>query len=183
MRYPRLVIAAPKSGSGKTMFTMGLLRALQKKNRTPCSFKCGPDFIDPMYHSRVLDIPSKNLDTFFTEEEITRYLLTENAKDADISVMEGVMGYYDGLAGTSEKASTYDVASGTGTPVVFLVNCKGMSLSVVPFLKGFLEYRKDSGIRGVILNQVSPMMYPRMKKMIEEEHSIPLRSEESRRKS
>ena len=170
---PRFLVAAASSGSGKTLITCGILQVLKNRGLQVASFKCGPDYIDPMFHSRVIGTKSRNLDTFFADTDTVRYLLKKNAADCDIAVLEGVMGYYDGLAGTSEKASTYDVASGTGTPVVFLVNCKGMSLSVVPFLKGFLEYRKDSGIRGVILNQVSPMMYPRMKKMIEEE--LPVR--------
>ena len=170
---PRFLVAAASSGSGKTLITCGILQVLKNRGLQVASFKCGPDYIDPMFHSRVIGTKSRNLDTFFADTDTVRYLLKKNAADCDIAVLEGVMGYYDGLAGTSEKASTYDVASCTGTPVVFLVNCKGMSLSVVPFLKGFLEYRKDSGIRGVILNQVSPMMYPRMKKMIEEE--LPVR--------
>lgn len=78
------------------------------------------------------------------------------------------MGYYDGLAGISPKASAYDVARITNTPAVLIVNAKGMSLSAAAFVKGFVEYREDSQIRGVILNQISPMMYPRLKQIIEE---------------
>ena len=134
---PRFLVAAASSGSGKTLITCGILQVLKNRGLQVASFKCGPDYIDPMFHSRVIGTKSRNLDTFFADTDTVRYLLKKNAADCDIAVLEGVMGYYDGLAGTSEKASTYDVASGTGTPVVFLVNCKGMSLSVVPFLKGF----------------------------------------------
>lgn len=83
--------------------------------------------------------------------------------------MEGVMGYYDGVGGTTSKASAYDLASATDTPVIFIVNSKGMSVSLAAYIKGFLEYKKDSRIRGVILNQMSPMLYPRMKTLLEKE--------------
>lgn len=171
-KIPRFLIGAAASGSGKTLITCGILQALQNRGLKTASFKCGPDYIDPMFHSRVIGAKSRNLDTFFTTPEVTRYLLHKNAQDCDISVIEGVMGYYDGLAGVSSRASAWDVAGQTQTPAVFIVNCKGMSLSVVPYLKGFLEYRKDSHIRGVILNQVSPMLYPRLKALVQEQLSV-----------
>lgn len=172
MRYPRLVIAAPKSGSGKTMFTMGLLRALQKKNRTPCSFKCGPDFIDPMYHSRVLDIPSKNLDTFFTDKETTLRLFSHGAKHGDISIIEGVMGYFDGASMTTTQASTFDVARTLQADTVLIVDAKGMGRSLLALLKGFLEFDQPSQIKGVIFNRISAMTYEKLKPMVEEELHI-----------
>ncbi|MCI7812543.1 MAG: cobyrinate a,c-diamide synthase [Lachnospiraceae bacterium] len=172
MRVPRFLIAAGASGSGKTLITCGILQALCSRGKKVSSFKCGPDYIDPMFHSRVIGTKSRNLDTFFTDEETTRYLLEQNAKGTDISVIEGVMGYYDGLGGIDTKASAYDVGKVTRTPVIFVVNTKGMSLSVLAYLKGFLEYKKDSRICGVILNQMSPMLYPEMKKRIEEELHI-----------
>lgn len=165
--FPRFLIGAAASGSGKTLITCGLLQALRNRGMRTASFKCGPDYIDPMFHSRVIGTKSRNLDTFFCDADTVRYLLAKNASDCEISVIEGVMGYYDGLAGISSEGSAYDVAVKTGTPAVLIVNCKGMSVSVVPYIKGFLEYKRDSMIRGVILNQVSPMMYPRMKEMIE----------------
>ena len=164
---PRFLIGAAASGSGKTLITCGILQALKNRGLQIASFKCGPDYIDPMFHSKVIGTKSRNLDTFFVDEETVRYLLAKNASDCEISVIEGVMGYYDGLAGISTEASAYDVAVKTETPAVFIVNCKGLSVSAVPYIKGFLEYKKDSRIRGVILNQISPMMYPRMKEMIE----------------
>lgn len=169
MRYPRLVIAAPKSGSGKTMFTMGLLRALQKKNRKPCSFKCGPDFIDPMYHSSVLEIPSKNLDTFFTDEETTRRLFAYAAKNGDISIIEGVMGYFDGASMATTQASTYDVARTLQADTVLIVDAKGMGRSVLALLKGFLEFHQPNQIKGVVFNRISAMTYEKIKPMVEEE--------------
>lgn len=169
---PRILIAAASSGSGKTMITCGILQALKNRNYNVVSFKCGPDYIDPMFHEKVIGTRARNLDTFFTEEKITRYLLLENAKEADISVMEGVMGYYDGVGGTTTQASAYELACMTRTPVILIVNCKGMSVSMVAQIKGFLEYRRESGIQGVILNQISPMLYQRMKNLIEEELHI-----------
>ncbi|NCB91047.1 MAG: cobyrinate a,c-diamide synthase [Clostridia bacterium] len=167
-KIPRFLIGASASGSGKTLITCGILQVLKNRGLSVASFKCGPDYIDPMFHSRVIGTKSRNLDTFFTGEDTVRYLLAKNSRECDISVIEGVMGYYDGLAGISESASAYDVAQKTKTPAVFVVNCKGMSVSVVPFIKGFLEYKEESMIKGIILNQVSPMLYPRMKKMIED---------------
>lgn len=172
MKIPRILLAAGASGSGKTLITCGLLQALVNRGKKVASFKCGPDYIDPMFHSRVIGTKSRNLDTFFTSGEITRYLLAENAADCDISVIEGVMGFYDGVGGITDQASAYDLADKTNTPVIFIVNSKGMSISIAAYVKGFLEYRKNSHIQGVILNQMSPMLYPRMKKLLEEELGV-----------
>lgn len=166
---PRMMLAAARSGSGKTLLTCGILQVLKDRGLKPASFKCGPDYIDPMFHSRVIGAKSRNLDTFFADGPTVRYLLTKNAADCDVSVLEGVMGYYDGLGGISDKASAYDVASATETPVVMIADCRGLSLSLIPYLKGFLEYRRNSRIRGVIFNRISPMMYPRMKELVEKE--------------
>lgn len=171
-KVPRILLGAAASGSGKTLITCGLLQALKNRKLQVTSFKCGPDYIDPMFHSRVIGTKSRNLDSFFADEDTVRYLLEKNARDCEISVIEGVMGYYDGLAGISPKASAYDVAKITKTPAVLIVNAKEMSLSAAAFIKGFVEYQEDSQIRGVILNQVSSMMYPRLKQIIEEELSI-----------
>lgn len=169
MKIPRIMLTAGASGSGKTMLTCGLLQALVNRHLDVASFKCGPDYIDPMFHSRVIGASSCNLDTFFTDEELTRYLLCEHGQGKDICVMEGVMGFYDGLAGISTKASAYDLATVTRTPAVLIVNSRGMSVSLAAYIKGFLEYRPGRPIKGVIFNQMSAMLYPRMKKMVEEE--------------
>ena len=169
---PRILLAAGASGSGKTLITCGLLLALVNRKKKVASFKCGPDYIDPMFHSRVIGAKSRNLDTFFTSAKTTRYLLKENAADCDVAVMEGVMGFYDGVGGISTQASAYDLAKTTDTPVILIVNSKGMSVSLAAYVKGFMEYKKDSHIQGVIFNQMSPMLYPRMKKLVEEELSI-----------
>ena len=171
-RITRILLAAGASGSGKTLLTCGLLQVLVNRGIKTVSFKCGPDYIDPMFHTQVIGTKSRNLDTFFTGEDITRSLLAKNSADCEIAVMEGVMGFYDGVAGITTRASAYDLARVTDTPVLLIVNSKGMSVSLAAYIKGFMEYKKDSHIKGVIFNQMSPMLYPRMKKLIEEELGI-----------
>lgn len=174
LHLPRIMLAAPASGSGKTMLTCGILQALKDRGKAPASFKCGPDYIDPMFHTRVLGTPSRNLDTFFSGRDITRHLFARSAQGAGISVMEGVMGFYDGLGGVTKEASSYDLARVTETPVVLVVNAKGMSLSVVPFLKGFVDYQEEQGrvIHGVILNRVTKMTALLLKERIEAETGL-----------
>ena len=166
------MIAATGSGSGKTTITCGLLQAFLNRGKRLSSFKCGPDYIDPMFHSEVLGIKSRNLDLFLTEENLVKYLLVKNAKDSEFAIIEGVMGYYDGLAGKSTDCSSYDLAQKTETPVVLVVDCKGMSVSIVALIKGFMEMRQDSNVKGVILNRISSMLYPDIKELIEEELGI-----------
>ena len=165
--YPRLMLAAPKSGSGKTMMTCGLLAAWKKRKIECRAFKCGPDYIDPMFHKYVLGIDGGNLDTFFLPEEEVRNQFKDLAAGADLSVVEGVMGYYDGVGGNDTWASSYDTARALDAPVVLVLDCKGASLSLAAEIKGFLEYRKDSRIRGVILNRISPVMAERLVPEIE----------------
>lgn len=171
---PRILFAAPKSGSGKTLITCGVIELLKRRGKKVVSFKCGPDYIDPMFHRRVLGISSGNLDTYFTDEELTRHLFQKKAADADIAVMEGVMGYYDGLGGQSEKASTYEVAKVTKTPVILVVDGKGASVSLAPVIKGIMDYKPDSGICGILLNRVSAGYYERIKEVIENACGIPV---------
>ena len=168
MKLPRVMLAAPASGSGKTLITCGLLQALVNRGLNVASFKCGPDYIDPMFHSRVIGTRSGNLDTFFTDHETTRYLFGQAAEGSDISVVEGVMGYYDGLAGISREASSSDVAAALDIPVILVVNTRGASVSVLPMVKGFLEFEEPRNIKGVILNQMSAPLYGDIKKQIEE---------------
>ncbi len=103
MKLPRILITAAASGSGKTLCTCGLLQVLKNRGLETVSFKCGPDYIDPMFHTKVIGTRSRNLDTFFTGRDVTRYLLRKNGAGADVAVIEGVMGYYDGLAGISAE--------------------------------------------------------------------------------
>lgn len=171
-KIPRIMIVATGSGSGKTTVTCGLLQAFLNRGQKLASFKCGPDYIDPMFHAEVLGIKSRNLDLFFTEENITKYLLSKNAREAELTIIEGVMGYYDGLAGKSTECSSYDLARTTKTPAILVVDCKGMSISVLAVIKGFFQMYEDNYLAGVILNRISPMLYPETKKLIEEELGI-----------
>ncbi|WP_349947798.1 cobyrinate a,c-diamide synthase [Lacrimispora sp. BS-2] len=166
--YPRLMLAAPKSGSGKTMMTCGLLNAFLIRKLSCRSFKCGPDYIDPMFHKYVLGIDGGNLDTFFLDKEQVREQFSDQAGEAGISVIEGVMGYYDGVGGDTTEASSYEVACALDTPVVLVLDCKGASLSLAAVVKGFLEYKENSHIKGVILNRTSSVMAERLKPAIEE---------------
>ncbi|MCC8028805.1 MAG: cobyrinate a,c-diamide synthase [Lachnospiraceae bacterium] len=180
MKLPRFMIAAPASGSGKTLVTCGLLQAFVNRGIKTASFKCGPDYIDPMFHTKVIGVPSRNLDTFFVSGDTVRYLFGRQAMNAHLSVMEGVMGFYDGAAGITREASSWELADETDTPVILVVNARGMSLSVIPLIRGFLTFYPDpadsggernpydSHIRGVILNQVSASIYPELKQKIEE---------------
>lgn len=171
-KIPRILIGAPSSGSGKTTVVCGILQALINKGLSVVSFKCGPDYIDPMFHREALGLESRNLDLFFTDADRTKYLLAKNALYADIAVLEGVMGYYDGLAGKSFQASSYDLAKTTETPSILVIDCKGKSVSILAEIQGFLSFEKDHTIKGVILNKISPMIYPDIKQMVEERLNI-----------
>lgn len=165
---PRLLLAAPESGSGKTALTCGILALLKRRGISCVSYKCGPDYIDPMFHRHVLGIPGYNLDSFFLSPKQVQSLLAQTARKADIAVIEGVMGYYDGVAGTTPQASAYEIAQITDTPVVLVVDGKKSSLSIAALVKGFVEYKKDSRIKGVILNRTSPMLAERLRPCLEE---------------
>lgn len=173
---PGILFAAPKSGSGKTLITCGFLQALIKRGLRPCSFKCGPDYIDPMFHRYVLQIPGANLDSFFLdEEEVERsFNRTIVRNGSDIAVIEGVMGYYDGVGGIHTQASAYDISRITRTPVILILDGKGASLSLAATVKGFAGFRPDSRIEGVILNRTSPAVAARLAKQIEAETGIPV---------
>lgn len=103
MKQPRFMLAAPSSGSGKTMITCGILQILKNRGYRVSSFKCGPDYIDPMFHTKVLGTISRNLDTFFTGEEMTRCLFAKTAQQTDLSVIEGVMAITTDLAASAQR--------------------------------------------------------------------------------
>lgn len=165
---PRILLAAPASGSGKTTVCCGLLELFRRRGMSLVSFKCGPDYIDPAFHSHVLGIRGYNLDSFFLDEREVDVLFRQKAAGADLAVLEGVMGYYDGVAGVSTRASTYHIAAITDTPVILVVDGKKSSLSLAALVKGFLEYRPDSRIGGVILNRTGPAMEQRLRPYLEE---------------
>ena len=168
----RIMIAAPKSGSGKTTITCGLLQIFKDNGEDISSCKCGPDYIDPMFHRQVLGIPARNLDTFFTGEDGTRKLFLRDRREGELVVMEGVMGLYDGLGGIREEGSSYHLAKVTQTPIILVVDAKGMGKSVIPLIAGFLAYDKAHLIRGVIFNRMSKAYYEILKSLAEEELGI-----------
>lgn len=147
----RILIAGTNSGCGKTTITCAILQALVNRGLIVSSFKCGPDYIDPMFHSTVIGTKAYNLDAYFCGKETLNFLLQKHAVQSDIAVLEGVMGYYDGVR---KAASSYQVAVDTGTPVVLVIDCRGMSRSIGAVLKGYLDFCKPSGIAGVIFNRL-----------------------------
>lgn len=173
VRIPRFMISAPGSGSGKTTIVCALLKALMNKGHRVAAFKSGPDYIDPMFHSKVIGAKSRNLDVFMLGKEIVPYLVAKNAKEADVAVFEGAMGFYDGMGKTVE-ASAYDLAVTCDTPVILVVNGKGAALSIAAAIKGFKEFRSDSHIVGAIINNVNPMSYMFYKDVIEKETGVKL---------
>lgn len=160
---PRILIAGTNSGCGKTTFVSGLLTALKRREKDLRAFKCGPDYIDPMFHASALGVPCRNLDLQFFDENTLRFSLAKNG--GSLSVIEGVMGYYDGV-GMTTRASSYAVAMASDTPAVLVVDARGAAHSVLAVIGGFLNLHPKSHIRGVILNRCSAMLYPRMKQAI-----------------
>lgn len=202
------MIAAPGSGSGKTTFTTGLLAALTARGERVYAYKCGPDYIDPMYHVAAMKaglshrkeaaadtetekegtgsdhgkengsvgiycvtVSSRNLDTFFTDDDMTRHLYLEDP-DEGYHIVEGVMGLYDGVAGTEVKGSSYDLARVLKLPILLIVNARGQGRSLIALLKGFKALDREDLIRGVFLNQTTESMYLRLAPLIEEETGL-----------
>lgn len=162
---PRLAIVGAGSGSGKTVVTCALLMALQNRGGIPAAYKAGPDYIDPMFHSRVLGVPSRNLDLFLCGEETVRYLFAHNAAGKDIAIIEGVMGLYDGL-GAGDEYSSNHLARLTATPEILVIAPKGQGLSLVAQLYGYLHFLPNT-IRGVIFNQTSERMHRYYQELVE----------------
>ena len=163
---PRLALAGTNSGCGKTTVTCALLQALTDRGLSTGAFKCGPDYIDPMFHSRIIGAHSANLDPFFFDGNTLNALLARNGAGRDVSVIEGVMGYYDGLGMDAPEASTHNVCAATQTPAVLILGSRGASLSLLAVLQGFLDFCPEAPIRGVILNQCTPMTYPSLRDAI-----------------
>lgn len=171
LEIPRLLFAAPQSGSGKTTVVCAVLRALLNRKLRVAAFKSGPDYIDPMFHSKVIGAKSRNLDLFLTGSENVKRLLAKNSRNIDIAILEGAMGFYDGMGKTVE-ASAYDLSRTVKAPVVLIINGKGAALSMAALVKGFKEFRQDSNIQGVILNNVKKMTYQFYKDVLEQETGI-----------
>ncbi len=147
------IIAAPRSGSGKTTITLGIMKLLSDKGFTVQPFKVGPDYLDPLWHQRAANNPSYNLDTWMASPGMLRVHFSEKIKGKDYGIIEGVMGLYDGFESRLE-GSTAHCAMTLDVPVILVVDCKGMSGSVAPLLLGFENFNHDCIISGVILNNI-----------------------------
>ena len=158
-RVNRLLLAGTGSGCGKTTAVCAVLQALVNRGLDVGAFKCGPDYIDPMFHSRVIGAKSANLDGFFFSPNTLRHLLAKNGGGRDVSVIEGAMGFYDGAGLASTRASAWETARSTDTPVVLVVPTRGAALSVLAVIQGFLDFQGDSGVRGVLLNRCTASTY------------------------
>ncbi|MBO4523416.1 MAG: cobyrinate a,c-diamide synthase [Ruminococcus sp.] len=147
----RLLIGGTHSGCGKTTIVCAILSALKARGLSVSSFKCGPDYIDPMFHKSIIGAESYNLDSFFCCDNTLRHLLVTSGKSTDISVIEGVMGYYDGVSG---RGSAHSVSMVTETPSIIVIDCKGASESIGAMMKGFLDYEVPNKIKGFIFNRL-----------------------------
>lgn len=167
------MITAASSGSGKTMITCGLLELFKRKGLNPLACKCGPDYIDGLFHKQVLELEGMNLDSYFEAPEELRDKYSRLSK-GHLPVVEGVMGYFDGLGGSTTRASSWDVAHILDLPAVLVVDAKGASVSLAAVIKGFLEFERPMGsqIKAVIFNRMSPMLYPRIRELVERETGI-----------
>ena len=170
----QFLLAAPRSGSGKTTMTCALLMALKRRGCAPCAFKSGPDYIDPMFHRAVLGVESRSLDLFFSAPETVRTLYAKGAAGHGAAVCEGAMGFYDGLGGVSDRASAWHLADTLGLPVLLVVEPKGQSLTLAAELKGLNSFRTPSHIAGILLNNCTARMYALLAPMLEKETGLPV---------
>ena len=146
------LIAAPTSGSGKTTIARGLMALFTRKGYRVQPFKCGPDYIDTKFHAAVCGRPSINLDTFMATPEHVRELFDHYGKDADVCVVEGMMGLFDGY--DRDRGSSAEIARVLGLPVVLVVDAKSAAYSMAALISGFIHFRADVRISGVIFNRV-----------------------------
>ena len=170
----QFLLAAPRSGSGKTTMTCALLMALKRRGCAPCAFKSGPDYIDPMFHRAVLGVESRSLDLFFSAPETVRTLYARGAAGHGAAVCEGAMGFYDGLGGVSDRASAWHLADTLGLPVLLVVEPKGQSLTLAAELKGLNSFRTPSHIAGILLNNCTARMHALLAPMLEKETGLPV---------
>lgn len=166
---PRVLVAGVNSGCGKTTITCAILKALVDRKFIVQPYKCGSDCIDPILHTHITGAESKNLDPLVLDAKQLEQAFIKDAVEAEIAVIEGVMGFYDGVEMT-KKASTHSVAEATKTPVILVMNVKGMANTMIPILKGLKEYNfGDNQIKAVILNRCTKQFYDAIKPSIEEE--------------
>lgn len=170
----QLVLAAPRSGSGKTTAACALLAALTARGLTPCAFKSGPDYIDPMFHRAVLGVESHNLDLFFSAPQIARALYARHAAGHGAAVVEGAMGYYDGLGGVTDTASAWQLADTLDLPALLVVRPKGASLTLAAELRGLTAFRTPHHIAGILLNDCTQGLCALLKPMLEKETGLPV---------
>lgn len=171
----RIVIAGTGSGAGKTTVTIGLMAALKRKGHVVQGFKCGPDYIDPTYHTAVTGRASRNLDSYMLSHDTVKEIFVRGSAGADISIIEGVMGMYDGKEATSDKGSTAEISILTGSPVLLVVNCQSMARSAAAIVKGFQLLNPEARIVGVIANKVGSEGHHKIvKAAIEQECGIPV---------
>jgi cobyrinic acid a,c-diamide synthase len=171
LHIPRIVIAGTHSGCGKTTITIGIMAALAQRGLRVQPFKVGPDYLDPMLHTFVTNYPSRNLDSWLLEERVVAYLFQKAVAGADLAVIEGVMGLYDGLSSNSQLASTAHVAGIIGAPVVLVVNGAGMALSIAALIRGFRDFGANLKLKGVIINNINNKPYFEYLKAIIETHT------------
>ena len=170
----QLVLAAPRSGSGKTTAACALLAALTARGLTPCAFKSGPDYIDPMFHRAVLSVESHNLDLFFSAPQTARALYARHAAGHGAAVVEGAMGYYDGLGGVTDTASAWQLADTLDLPALLVVRPKGASLTLAAELRGLTAFRTPHHIAGILLNDCTQGLCALLKPMLEKETGLPV---------
>jgi cobyrinic acid a,c-diamide synthase len=159
-----VIIAAPVSGSGKTTVTIGLMECLKRRGLKVAPFKVGPDFIDPGYHRIVTGQPSLNLDGWMCGPQVVQEMYAEHSAGADVAVIEGVMGLFDGVSGRSDEGSTAQIARLTGSVVFLVIDAKGYARSIAPLVKGFAEFDPEVRVGGVIFNNVSSENHGRILK-------------------
>ena len=167
----RIMLSAMHSGAGKTVAVCALLSALKRRGMDVRAYKCGPDYIDPMFHTRVLGVPSRNLDLFLQGEDGVRRSLKQCS--GDIAVLEGAMGYYDGVAATAD-ASAWDVAVKTDTPVILVLRPKGVGLSLAAQVRGILQFRQPSQIAGLLLTDCKAHLAEYLTPMLARETGLPV---------
>ena len=170
---PRLLISAVGSGTGKTTVTAALLSALCARGMRVQSLKCGPDYIDPMFHSHITGRPAYHADPFFLSRFSMRELVSRVSADADCTIFEGAMGYYDGIGGT-EQASAYTVSDWLELPTLLVANPQGMGCSIAAVCRGFQTFRTPNPICGILLNGVRRGMAAYYREILERETGLPV---------
>jgi cobyrinic acid a,c-diamide synthase len=151
---PRIVIGATGSGAGKTTITIAILGALRARGLTVAPFKCGPDYLDPTYHARAAGIPSHNLDGWMMGRDAVLATFNRVARDADIAVIEGVMGLFDGATPVSIEGSTAEISEWLGAPVLLTVDASGMARTVAAIAHGFRDFEPRLNLAGLICNRI-----------------------------